>query len=177
MGPDGRRHKNTTQICENRDVGSSTSKALICLVALTMALPFASGSMDMLLSTNEPLRFAGNMTLVIEDVDPEAGKVWIDLLGDDDDVLKNDILGVGGRFTYYGVTRIDLTVTRIYVGGDDDLVELHLIEGLLLDAKAREDKVPAQAGSPPVPMKSPGFEAGGIVPALALLWMLMENNE
>jgi len=132
--------------------------------------------MDILLSTNEPLRFAGNMTLVIEDVDPDAGKVWINLYGEGDEILRNDILGVGGRFTYYGVTRIDLSVTRIYVGGDDDLVELHLIEGLLLDTKAKDGNIPEREKSSPIPLRSPGFEASAIVPALALVWMLMENG-
>lgn len=107
-------------------------KGAIWLVLLAATAIPAGCGVQILLPIQEPLDFAGNMSLVVEDVDIQAGEVWLNLLAYDGSLLKSAVLGKGEHFTYYGVTRIDLVVQNIYAGGDSDLVSLDLIEGLLV---------------------------------------------
>jgi|GEM_PF-3590981 len=125
-------------------------RGLICLMAVAIMAQQALAGMEILLPTQQPLGFAGNMTFVVEDVDPVTGKAWLNLYGANG-VLKSEILGCGDHFVYYGITRIDLTISRIYAGESTDLVSLNLNEGILLKNNANEGAQPAapaqQAGN------------------------------
>lgn len=108
------------------------AKGAIWLIFLaSTAIPVNCGT-QILLPIQEPLDFAGNMSLVVEDVDVHAGEVWLNLITSEGTPIKSGVLGIGEHFTYCGVTRIDLVVLNIYAGGDSDLVSLDMIEGLLM---------------------------------------------
>ena len=101
----------------------------IAIILFVCAHPGSCG-VTVMLTTGEALQFAGNMTLVVEDVDPQAGKVWLSLYSSESPVASS-VLGIGEHFVYYGVKRIDIQVVNIYAGGDRDLVVLDVIEGIL----------------------------------------------
>jgi hypothetical protein len=98
------------------------------IILLTAILATAGGIIHsslgevILLHTQQPYLISDNMTLVAEDVDPQAGVVWLKLYSRNE-TLKSALLGAGGQFSY---DHTNLTVNRIYVGGERDLVELKL---------------------------------------------------
>lgn len=77
---------------------------------------------EILLYTQQPYNLTNNRTLVAEDVDPHAGVVWLKLYSRNQ-TLKSALVGVGDRFIY---NNTNLTVSKIYAGGDRDLVELKI---------------------------------------------------
>jgi hypothetical protein len=81
-----------------------------------------ASSDEILLYSQQPYNLSANRTLVAEDVDPHSGVVWLKLYSGNE-ALKSDVLSVGGRFGYIGY---NLTVRKIYAGGDRDLVELEI---------------------------------------------------
>ena len=90
------------------------------------------------MSTRERITFAENLTLVVMDVEPGVGAgagegvVWLELR-DDRGPLKSSILGAGESFSYTGRgDGLNLTVTRIYAGGQRDLVELEIVSGVVV---------------------------------------------
>jgi len=80
---------------------------------------------EILLYTQRPYNLTNNTTLVAEDVDPHAGVVWLKLYSRNQ-TLKSALVGVGDRFIY---NNTNLTVSKIYAGGDRDLVELNADNG------------------------------------------------
>jgi hypothetical protein len=110
---------------------------------------------EILLATQQPFALESGTTLVVEDVDPRQGKIWLDLYGKN---ASHDsaVLGLGENLSSRGV---NLTVTRIYAGGEVDLVALEIngsMEGgrspLALES---ENHSFFETG----PQKSPGFLA------------------
>lgn len=98
----------------------------------------ASGA-EVFMSTRESLTFADNLTLVVMDVEPGAGVVWLELQ-DEHGPLKSSILKTGESFAYDARGEgLNLTVTRIYAGSERDLVDLDLESGEIV---RRSSKVP-----------------------------------
>ena len=91
------------------------------LSSLAATLPTSFGQ-EILLYTQQPYNLTDNRTLVAEDVDPRAGVVWLKLYSSNQ-TLKSALVSVGGRFIY---NNTNLTVSKIYAGGDRDLIELKI---------------------------------------------------
>lgn len=91
------------------------------LAVAGLAIDPSSGE-GILLHTQQPYSISANRTLVAEDVDPSAGVVWLKLYSGNE-TLKSSLLGVGGHFDY---DHTNLTVDKIYAGGERDLVEIGL---------------------------------------------------
>ncbi len=87
-------------------------------IVLLSILVLPSYSDEVLLSTEQPFSLGNNTTLVIEDVNPPQGVVWLKLYGMNE-TLGSAVLGIGGYLKY---DNVNLTVCRIYAGGDSDLV-------------------------------------------------------
>ena len=96
----------------------------VVLASLEAALS-TSLDQEILLYTQRPYNLTNNTTLVAEDVDPHAGVVWLKLYSSNQ-TLKSALVGVGDRFIY---NNTNLTVSKIYAGGDRDLVELNADNG------------------------------------------------
>ncbi|NYT02172.1 MAG: hypothetical protein GKC10_05385 [Methanosarcinales archaeon] len=137
---------------------------LIWLMAAVMMAEPALAGVPILLTTQQPLAFAGNLTFVVEDVDvvadPSSGKVWMALYGDDGSKKQEMVLGKGEHFVYYGLTRIDITVVDIYAGEGTDLVSMYLNEGILVKNNANEGTPPA------VPIPQVGNATGETAPVV-----------
>ena len=132
------------------------SRIAYLLVSVLLVIQTASGA-DVLMSTRERITFAENLTLVVMDVEPGAGAgagvVWLELR-DDRGPVKSSILVAGESFAYD--ERGDgpnLTVTRIYAGGERDLVELEIVSGVVvgraagdLSTEAAQDSQQAREG-------------------------------
>lgn len=121
-----------------------------------------------MLTTGESLQFAGNLTLVVENVDPQAGSVWLSLYSSGSPVASS-VLGIGDHFVYYGVKRIDLKVINIYAGGDRDLVVMDVIEGILASPMGSLRNVSYEDADEAKKAKTaPGFGAGEMLLALTI---------
>jgi hypothetical protein len=95
---------------------------LVVILATAGATVIPSFGEVILLHTQQPYSISDNRTLVAEDVDPSAGVVWLKLYSRNE-TLKSSLLGVGGHFDY---DHTNLTVNKIYAGGDRDLLEMGL---------------------------------------------------
>ena len=95
---------------------------LAAILATGGAIVLTSFGEEILLHTQQPYSISDKRTLVAEDVDPSAGVVWLKLYSKNE-TLKSALLGVGDHFGY---DRTNLTVNKIYVGGERDLVEIVL---------------------------------------------------
>ncbi|MGC9514730.1 hypothetical protein [Methanocrinis sp.] len=103
---------------------------------------------EIFMSTRECLTFADNLTLVVMDVEPGAGAgvVWLELR-DEDVPLKSSILKTGESFAYEERgAGLNLTVTRIYVGGERDLVELDIESGEVLERSSQDHPADSDRG-------------------------------
>ncbi|HOO54867.1 MAG TPA: hypothetical protein PLM24_00520 [Methanothrix sp.] len=101
-----------------------------------------AGGAEVFMSTRESLTFADNLTLVVMDVEPGAGAsegvVWLELR-DERGPLKSSVLRAGESFSYDERGEgLNLTVARIYAGGERDLVDLDLVSGEVIERSARE---------------------------------------
>lgn len=114
-----------------------------CAIFLVVILAAAGATITpsfgevLLLHTQQPYSISDNRTLVAEDVDPSAGVVWLKLYSRNE-TLKSSLLGVGGHFDY---DHTNLTVNKIYAGGELDLVEIGLNKSS--PANSSEHLVPA----------------------------------
>lgn len=114
-----------------------------CAIFLVVILAAAGATITpsfgevLLLHTQQPYSISDNRTLVAEDVDPSAGVVWLKLYSRNG-TLKSSLLGVGGHFDY---DHTNLTVNKIYAGGELDLVEIGLNKSS--PANSSEHLVPA----------------------------------
>lgn len=98
------------------------ARFLVVILAAAGATITPSFGEVLLLHTQQPYSISDNRTLVAEDVDPSAGVVWLKLYSRNE-TLKSSLLGVGGHFDY---DHTNLTVNKIYAGGELDLVEIGL---------------------------------------------------
>lgn len=120
-----------------------------------------------MLTTGEALQFAGNLTLVVENVDPQAGNVWLSLYSGGSPVASS-VLSIGDHFVYYGVKRIDIQIVNIYAGGDRDLVVLDVIEGILASPAGSFRNVNQEDADATKNVRTaPGFGAEEMLIALA----------
>jgi hypothetical protein len=99
---------------------------------------------EVFMSTRESLTFADNLTLVVMDLEPGTGEgegegvVWLELR-DEHGPLKSSILKAGESFSYDERGEgLNLTVTRIYAGGERDLVDLDLESGEVVKRSLQE---------------------------------------
>lgn len=154
----------------------------ICTILLAVILAAAGFNVissfgeGVLLHTQQPYSISANRTLVAEDVDPSSGVVWLKLYSRNE-TLKSSLLGVGGHFDY-GPTNI--TVKKIYAGGERDLVEIGLNNSSEVNRAERlasintSKNVSSTASSNPpatskIPEKSPGFEASAFIAVVLAL--------
>jgi hypothetical protein len=105
------------------------------LLASVLLVMQTAGGAEVFMSTRESLTFAENLTLVVMDVEPGAGEgvVWLELR-DEHGPLKSSVLRAGESFSYDERGEgLSLTVTRIYAGGEKDLVDLELLSGEVVE--------------------------------------------
>jgi hypothetical protein len=102
-------------------------KIAASLTAFAMILIQPLESEELLLSSQQPYDLSGNVTLVIEDVNPKSGVVWLKLF-DGNQTVSSAVLGIGGHLNHSNInhSNISLKVSRIYAGGVRDLVALDL---------------------------------------------------
>jgi hypothetical protein len=108
------------------------------LLASVLLVMQTAGGAEVFMSTRESLTFAENLTLVVMDVEPEAGArggvVWLELR-DEHGPLKSSVLRTGESFSYEERGEgLNLTVNRIYAGGERDLVGLDLLSGEVVES-------------------------------------------
>jgi hypothetical protein len=154
--------------------GSSTKRKCTILLAMILATAgftvIPSIGEGILLHTQQPYSISSNRTLVAEDVDPSAGVVWLKLYSRNE-TLKSSLLGVGSHFDY---DHTNLTVKKIYAGGERDLVEIGLNNssednraGNLVSANTSTNISSTANLNPPAPSrlpeKSPGFGASAFI--------------
>ena len=114
---------------------------------------------EIFVSTRESLDFADNLTLVVLDVNPASGVVWVELR-DEKGILESSLLRAGEDLVYgkggESEDMLNLTVTRIYAGGEMDLVGFEVNSGDLVergnadgsgDGPEQPDKSKAISGS------------------------------
>jgi hypothetical protein len=110
------------------------SRIAYLLVSVLLVMQTACGA-EVFMSTRESLTFAENLTLVGMDVEPGAGEgvVWLELR-DERGHLKSSVLRAGESFSYDERGEgLNLTVIRIYAGGERDLVDLELLSGEVVE--------------------------------------------
>ena len=110
------------------------SRIAYLLVSVLVVMQTACGA-EVFMSTRESLTFAENLTLEVMDVEPGVGGgvVWLELR-DEHGPLKSSVLRAGERFSYDERGEgLNLTVTRIYAGGEKDLVDLELLSGEVVE--------------------------------------------
>ncbi|MEM2097070.1 MAG: hypothetical protein QXI70_02790 [Methanothrix sp.] len=146
----------------------SPLKVIQLVIILCALMHPGSCGVTVMLTTGEALQFAGNLTLVVEDVDPQAGKVWLSLYSSGSPV-SSSVLGIGDHFVYYGVKRIDIQIINIYAGGDSDLVVLDVIEGIIASpAESFSTASYEDAEEAKKVRTAPGFGAEEMLIALAV---------
>jgi hypothetical protein len=111
-------------IIKGSETGQTCVLFMITILVCAGAYVHPSLGESIILHTQQSYIIPGNITLVVEDVNPSAGVVWLKLYRGND-TLKSAILNVGGYFRY-GDT--NLTVNKIYAGDDHDLVELEIFK-------------------------------------------------
>lgn len=99
---------------------SGVMPLLLCLLALSASFNSAL-AMDVVLSAQGSMTLE-NCTFWIEDIDSEAGLVWL-LAQNASGTPGSLVLGVNNSTTYSG---LNLTVTAVYAGEKADLVCLRI---------------------------------------------------
>lgn len=168
--------------------GSNTKHICTILLAVILAAAgftvISSFGEGVLLHTQQPYSISSNRTLVAEDVDPSSGVVWLKLYSRNE-TLKSSLLGVGGHFDY---GHINITVKKIYAGGERDLVEIGLNNSSevnradsLASANTSKNVSSTSSLNPPatskVPEKSPGFEASSFIAVVLALRLSKRSRE
>lgn len=106
------------------------------LLALVLIVIQTAGGAEVFMSTRERITFEENLTLVVMDVEPEAGVVWLELR-EDGDPVESSILRTGDRFVFdERGERLEVLVVRIYAGGAMDLVDLEIVSGQVVERSA-----------------------------------------
>lgn len=77
---------------------------------------------DILLATQQPFCLSENMTLIVEDMDPQQGVVWLEIYNKSQNGTRNStVLGLG---EHLNCSEANLTLKEIYAGEKEDLVSL-----------------------------------------------------
>ena len=109
------------------------------LLASVLLVIQTAGGAEVLMSTRESITFAENLTVVVMDLEPRTGVVWLELQ-EDGVPLKSSILRTGESFAYdERGDGLNLTVARIYAGGERDLVDLEVVSGKVVGGGGEED--------------------------------------
>jgi hypothetical protein len=109
------------------------------LLASVLLVIQTAGGAEVLMSTRESITFAENLTVVVMDLEPRTGVVWLELQ-EDGLPLKSSILRTGESFAYdERGDGLNLTVARIYAGGERDLVDLVVVSGKVVGGGGEED--------------------------------------
>ncbi len=134
----------------------------LCFIAILAGLVLPSAAEEVLLAAQQPFDLAAGTTLVVEDVDPQQGVVWLGIYSENE-TLDSAVLHLGDHFN---CCEMDLAVTGIYAGGEGDLISLE-INGE--SSMGISGPLASESGSAydERPKKSPGF--GAALPALTLL--------
>jgi hypothetical protein len=140
--------------------GVSAIKMRLCtwaayLVLIVQGIIFLACAEEILLATQQPFALESGTTLVVEDVDPRQGKIWLDLYGKN---ASHDsaVLGLGDNISCRGV---NLTVVRIYAGGEVDLVALEINGSMEGGRRPLDLELESRSSNATDPKKSPGFLA------------------
>lgn len=106
------------------------------LLALVLIVIQTAGGAEVFMSTRERITFEENLTLVVMDVEPQAGVVWLELR-EDGDPVESSVLRTGERFVFdERGERLEVLVVRIYAGGAMDLVDLEIVSGKVVERSA-----------------------------------------
>jgi len=100
---------------------------------LFFLLVLRASAMEVLLTTQQPFVLDKNTTLVIEDVSPPQGVIWLKLYARNETV-GSAVISQGEHLRYAGK---NITLFKIYSGGDSDLVELKIENEMTNSSKAR----------------------------------------
>ena len=139
------------------------------LLASVLLVIQTAGGVELLMSTRESIAFAEDLTLEVMDVDPGAGVVWLELR-DDGGLLKSSVMGTGESFAYdERGDGLNLTVTRIYAGGERDLVDLELVSGEVVESTGSSAPDDSGQGLPVVVDGDSSLANWGLVALLVLL--------
>lgn len=142
---------------------------LLLSILIILETAFAG---EIFVSTRESLDFADNLTLVVLDVNPGSGAVWVELR-DEKGILESSLLRVGENFTYgervEGEEMLNLTVTRIYAGGEMDLVGFEVNLGDLVENANGNDS----SNGPKLPDRSKAIPVSWQVTILVALLALL----
>lgn len=154
-----------------KGIGSVTAiKKRLCVWAAYLMLAIKGITIlacaeEILLATQQPFVLESGIALVVEDVDPRQGKIWLDIC-DKNANHESSVLALGENLSSLGM---NLTVTGIYAGGEADLVALDLeVNGSSEGGRSHivlESKNHQYAGNDV--KKSPGFLAALTLIALA----------
>jgi hypothetical protein len=135
---------------------------VFCFTAILAVLVLPSAAEEILLAAQQPFDLGDGITLVVEDVDPQQGVVWLGIYSEN---ATQDfaILRLGESFN---CSETDLAVTGIYAGGEGDLISLELNgeDAVSISCPLAPE---SESASDERPKKSPGF--GAALPALTLL--------
>jgi len=139
---------------------------VLCFIAILSGLVLPSAAEEVLLAAQQPFDLVNGTTLVVEDVDPQQGVVWLGIYSENE-ALDSAVLHLGEHFN---CCKMDLAVTRIYAGGEGDLISLEINGG---DAMGISGPLASESGYAfdDRPKKSPGF--GAALPAVTLLGYLL----
>ncbi len=113
-----------------KGIGSVTGiKAQLCtwaayLMVAVQWLTILACAEEILLATQQPFVLEGGTILVVEDVDPRHGKIWMDIYSKNAS-HESAVLALGENLSGRGM-EMNLTLTGIYAGGEVDLVALDL---------------------------------------------------
>lgn len=92
----------------------------VFLVLAILVLPCCAE--EVLLATQQPFDLADGTILVVEDVDPQQGVVWLGISGQNV-TPDSAVLSLGENFS---CCEKDMMVSKIYTGGEGDLVALEI---------------------------------------------------
>ena len=104
----------------------------IALAILFFLLVSRASAMEVLLTTQQPFILDGNTTLVIEDSSSTQGVIWLKLYSRNE-TTDSAVMSLGEHLRYAGK---NITLLRIYSGGDSDLVTLKIENVLKNSSKA-----------------------------------------
>lgn len=141
---------------------------VLCFIAILAVLATPSAAEEVLLAAQQPFDLTNGTTLVVEDVDPQQGVVWLGIYSENEsesEALDSAVLHLGEHFN---CCEMDLAVTRIYAGGEGDLISLEINGG---DAMGISGPLASESGYAFDEKKSPGF--GAALPAVALIGYLL----
>jgi len=94
----------------------------MALAILFFLLVLRASAMEVLLTTQQPFFLDRNTTLVIEDSNSPQGVIWLELYGRNGTIVEA-VIRLGEHLRY---AEKNITLLKIYSGGDSDLVVLKI---------------------------------------------------